>query len=88
MTKFEVIGFPNIAHNGEQIGDSGGLNWTGSSIQTDSEPMCFHRANLQIFSECGTHSADKKAETLNLALHPPFCQTAVSGSAFLFLSGC
>lgn len=70
--------------NGEQIGDSGGLNWTGSSIQTDSEPMCFHRANLQIFSECGTHSADKKAETLNLALHPPFRQSDVSGSAFLF----
>src|SRR5690606_25797993 len=37
-----------MAGNGNRIGDSGGLNWTGSSIRTDSEPMCFHRANLQI----------------------------------------
>lgn len=55
----------SMSHNGKQIGDSGGLNWTASSIQTDSEPMCFHRANLQISSECGTHSADKKAQKLN-----------------------
>ncbi len=38
-----------IDFNGKQIGDRGGLNWTESSIQTDSELMCFHRANLQIF---------------------------------------
>jgi len=36
-----------MSANGKQIGDSGGLNWTESSIQTDSEPMCFHKANLQ-----------------------------------------
>src|SRR5690606_2960427 len=81
-----ILLFVQFVANGEQIGDSGGLNWTGSSIQTDSEPMCFHRANLQIFSECGTHSADKKAETLNLALHPPFCQTAVSTSFYFCIS--
>ena len=69
--------FHRMSANGKQIGDSGGLNWTESSIQTDSEPMCFHKANLRIKSECETHSADKKAETLNLALNPPFRQSDV-----------
>jgi len=27
----------------------------------------------KIKSECGTHSADKKEQKLNLALNPPFC---------------
>ena len=39
--------------------------------------MCFHIANLVKKSECGTHSADKCAETFNLALNPPLRQTAV-----------
>src|SRR5690606_1094439 len=74
----------SISYNGKQNGDSGGLNWTESSIQTDSESMCFDKANLQISSECGTHSADKKAETLNLAFNPPFRQSDVVCSLYFF----
>jgi len=40
--------------------------------------MCFHIANLQIKSECGTHSADKKAQKLSFALNPHFANTMLA----------
>src|SRR5690606_9352445 len=79
---FFQVWFRKISHNGKQIGDSGGLDWTTVQFRPTVSRCVSTELTYKFLSECGTHSADKKAEKLNLALNPPFCQSDVSGSYF------